>query len=273
VNVDAVAPETAGVHAILPFPAQDIFESMKQSVKISAVIFRLRFWIITAIFVLAFTAPWDRWFPLGMDRNGSTWLLLSTWMARNGWLSFTAATIAVLVFGIVCALVGALLRTWGSAYLGSSTVHSGAMHGDAVVAAGPFRYVRNPLYLGTWLHTAALALLMPPSGAILAIVLIIAFQLFLIVTEERYLDAKLGAPYAEYRARVPRLLPALRPKVASSGIAPTWRSAFLGEIYFWGVLVSFLAVGWRYNASLITQGVLISLGVWFVLRGLMPRRA
>jgi protein-S-isoprenylcysteine O-methyltransferase Ste14 len=246
---------------------------MKQSTTLTAVIFRLRFWILTAIFVLAFTTPWDRWLPLEMDRNGSTWLLLSTWMARNGWLSFTAATVAVLVFGVVCALVGALLRTWGSAYLGSPTVHSGSMHGDAVVAAGPFRYVRNPLYLGTWFHTAALALLMPPSGAILAMVLVVAFQLFLIMTEERFLQAKLEAPYAEYRTRVPRLLPALRPKVASSGIAPAWRSALLGEIYFWGVVIAFVAVGWRYNASLIRQGVLISLGVWLVVRGLMPRRA
>jgi len=246
---------------------------MTQSAKSPAVVFRLRFWILAAIFVLAFTAPWDRWLPLEMDRNGFTWLLLSTWIARNGWLSFTTATVAVLVFGIVCALIGALVRTWGSAYLGSSTVHSGSMHGDTVVAAGPFRYVRNPLYLGTWFHTAALALLMPPSGAVLAMVLVVALQLFLIGTEERFLEAKLGAPYAEYRARVPRLLPALHPKVASSGIAPAWRSGFLGEIYFWGVVVSFLTVGWRYNASLITQGVLISLGVWLVVRGLMPRRA
>jgi protein-S-isoprenylcysteine O-methyltransferase Ste14 len=246
---------------------------MTQSVKTSAVIFRLRFWILAAIFLLAFTARWGRWLPLEMDRNRSTWLLLSAWMARNGWLSFTAATVAVLVFGIACALIGALLRTWGSAYLGTSTVHSGSMHGDTVVAAGPFRYVRNPLYLGTWFHTAALALLMPPSGAIFAMVLVVAFQLFLIAIEERFLQAKLGTPYAEYKTGVPRLLPALRPKVASSGIAPQWRLAFLGEIYFWGVLIAFLAVGWKSNASLITQGVLISLGVWLVLRGLMPRRA
>jgi protein-S-isoprenylcysteine O-methyltransferase Ste14 len=246
---------------------------MTQPVKISAVIFRLRFWIIAAIFFLAFTAPWNRQWPLEMDRSGSTWLLVSAWLARNGGLSFTGATVAVLIFGIVCALIGALLRTWGSAYLGSTTVHSGSMHGNAVVAAGPFRYMRNPLYLGTWFHTAALALLMPPSGAIFAIFLVVAFQLFLIASEERFLAAKLGVPYAEYRTRVPRIIPSFKPKVASSGIAPQWRSAFLGEIYFWGVLIAFLALGWKYNASLITQGVLISLGVWLILRGLMPRRA
>jgi len=240
---------------------------------VASLIFRLRFWILAVIFFLAFATPWDRWLNLAMDANGSTWLLLSTWLARNHWLSFTTATVVVLVFGIIWALKAALLRTWATAYLGSSTVHSQSMHGDAVVAAGPYRYVRNPLYLGTGIHTLALALLMPPSGAIFAIVTVIAFQFFLIAGEESFLATKLGEAYREYRSRVPRLLPALRPRVASSDVKPNWRTGFLGEIYFWGVFLSFVTVGWRYNASLITQGVLISLGVSLIVRAFMPRRA
>jgi protein-S-isoprenylcysteine O-methyltransferase Ste14 len=237
---------------------------------VSAVIFRLRFWIHALIFFLAFAAPWSRW--LSMDRDGSTWLLLSTSFARNGWMSFTGATVAVLVLGTLLALAAALLRTWGSAYLGAATVHSWSMHGDAVMAAGPYRYVRNPLYLGIIVHTFALALLMPPSGAIFAIVAVTAMQFVLIAGEERFLSAKLGEPYRKYLGRVPRLLPSLRPKVEASEEQPNWRSGVLGEIYFWGVVAAFATVGWKYNASLITQGVLISLGVSLIVRGLMPRR-
>ena len=36
----------------------------------------------------------------------------------------------------------------------------------AVMAAGPYRYVRNPLYLGGWFMFAAISLLVTPSGAL-----------------------------------------------------------------------------------------------------------
>ena len=75
--------------------------------------FRFRFLIHVVIYVLGFLAPWDR--LLGNSSSLSTWLLLAGYVARNGWISFSAATIALLVLGIVCALVAAALRTWASA--------------------------------------------------------------------------------------------------------------------------------------------------------------
>jgi uncharacterized SAM-binding protein YcdF (DUF218 family) len=146
------------------------------------------------------------------------------------------------------------------------------MNGDQVVAAGPYRLLRNPLYLGTLLHTLALALLMPPSGAVFCIVLSGLFQLRLIAGEEAYLTSKLGELYVAYRAKVPALLPALTPRVPASPTQPKWSQAFLGEIYFWGVFLAFVIAGWRYNAFLIIQGVLISLGVSLVARAFVPKR-
>ena len=184
--------------------------------KISAIVFRFRFLIHAAIFLLAFNTPWDYWLHFDIDTSGSTWLLLSTWMARNHWLSFSGATIALLIFGALCALIAALLRTAGSAYIGFSTVQSLSMHGDRVVAAGPYRFVRNPLYLGIIVMTFSTALLMPPSGAIFSIVCVILFELALIAGEEPFLTEKLGQSYLEYRARVPRLIPALSPRIPPS---------------------------------------------------------
>src|SRR5690348_11163802 len=126
--------------------------------------FRLRFWIFLVIYVLGFTAPWD--FALHLDGSGPNahvWGLLAAMLAKTGALSVSAAFNVVLVFGIVCAFAGAWLRTWGAACLGYSTVHDAGLVGGEVIAAGPYRYVRNPLYLGTWCNTFALALLMPPS--------------------------------------------------------------------------------------------------------------
>ena len=44
-----------------------------------------------------------------------------------------------------------------------------ALGGEGVVADGPYRHMRNPLYLGAWVHTLALALLMPASGALFTV--------------------------------------------------------------------------------------------------------
>jgi protein-S-isoprenylcysteine O-methyltransferase Ste14 len=240
--------------------------------KISAVIFRFRFLIHAAIYLLGFNVPWDRWMRLDIDASGSTWLLLSAWIARTHWLSFSASTIAVLVFGALCALIAAILRTSASAYIGFSTVQSFSMHGDRVVAAGPYRFVRNPLYLGIIVMTFSLALLMPPSGAIFSILCVVLFELVLIAGEEPFLSAKLGESYLEYRSRVPRLVPALSPRVPPSDALPDWRGAFLSETFFWGFFLTWLIVGWRYNALLMEQGVLISLGLSLVVRAILPRK-
>jgi protein-S-isoprenylcysteine O-methyltransferase Ste14 len=238
--------------------------------KASAIEFRFRFLIHVAVYVLGFTSPWNRWLHLDTVR---TWQWLASWPARAGWMSFSASTNVVLALGVAFALAGALLRTWGAAYLGSGVVRDSSMHGDQVVAAGPYRYMRNPLYLGTFLHTLALALLMPPSGALFTIIAIGLVQLRLMLAEESFLMAKLGEPYRAYCAAVPRILPSLRARVPESTAQPSWGLGFLGELYVWGVVLSFIAFGWKYNSMLIIQGVVVSLGVSLVARAFVPKPA
>jgi protein-S-isoprenylcysteine O-methyltransferase Ste14 len=235
----------------------------------SALEFRLRFLIFLGLIVLGFTAPWNYLLPI--DRARSVWLPAAVALERTGWMSLTAAANALLAAGMLLALAGAWLRTWGAAYLGSAVVKDAAMHGSAVVADGPYRYVRNPLYLGTWLHLLALGLLMPASGAVFAVVLVGVEELRLIGGEEEFLARTLGAAYGEYTARVPRLVPALRARVDGTGARPAWGTAVLGEIYMWGVVVAFAGLGWRYNAALVTQGVLVALGVSLVARAFLPK--
>jgi protein-S-isoprenylcysteine O-methyltransferase Ste14 len=239
--------------------------------KATAIEYRLRFVIHIVIFTLGFTAPWDRLYPLD-GAGSSTWLALAGGVARQGWVSFSAATVSLLVIGIVLAVKSAWLRTWGAAYIGSGVVKDGTMHGDAVVADGPYRYVRNPLYLGTWLHTLALALLMPPSGAVFAIVMIGLLQVRLVGAEEPFLTARLGVAYTAYCAKVRALVPSLRPQVAGAGARPQWGQAVLGELYFWGMAGSFAVAGWRYNAFLLMKCMLVSLGVSLVARAFVAKK-
>jgi protein-S-isoprenylcysteine O-methyltransferase Ste14 len=233
----------------------------------SAIEFRLRIAIHLAIYLLGFWAPWDYWLHLdGTGPNAHLWGTLSALLAKSGAVDIGSAFDLILAAGILCAALGAGLRTWGGTYLGAAVVQDGAILAERVVSDGPYRYVRNPLYLGTMMHTLALALLMPASGACFAIVMIGFFQIRLILAEESFLGTKLGEAYFAYCAKVPRLLPALRPRVAAGGMRPRWMQAAVGEIYMWGVAGSFAVLGWRYNAFLLTKCVVISLGVSLVAR-------
>jgi protein-S-isoprenylcysteine O-methyltransferase Ste14 len=235
--------------------------------KASPLEFRVRFWIFVMIYVLGFWAPWDAVLHLdGAGPNAHVWGQLAVLLSKYGTLSIGLAFDMVLGAGILWAGTGAWLRTWGSAYLGVPVMRDARMRGEAVVADGPYRHVRNPLYLGTWVHTLALALLMPVSGAVFTMVLISVFQMRLILGEEWFLCGELGDAYTAYRARVPRLLPALRPRVAASETRPHWPQAVLAEIFMWGTTASFTVLGWRYNAHLLIQCVLVSLGVSLVVR-------
>jgi hypothetical protein len=186
-------------------------------------------------------------------------------------MSIGAAFNVVLVAGILCAGLGAWMRTWGSAYLGVDVMSDGNLRGDGVVADGPYRHVRNPLYVGAWLNLLGLALLMPPSGAVFTIVFVVAFQVRLIFGEEAFLREKLGEPYARYCENVPRLVPSLRPRVAASGASPRWGQAALAEIFMWGSAASFAVLGWQYDAHLLLRCVLVWLGVSLVVKAVGNR--
>ena len=55
----------------------------------------------------------------------------------------------MIAIGALLVFLSAALRTWGAVYLRTAIVHDTAQHSDALVADGPFRYTRNPLYLAS----------------------------------------------------------------------------------------------------------------------------
>jgi len=231
--------------------------------------YKHRFLIHAVIYLLAFQAPWNNFLNL---TDESTWLLAANMLWRHHLLSFMDAANLILVFALVFMALAAWLRTWGSAYVGTSVVHSDSMHGDAMFADGPYRRTRNPLYLGTLLHTIGLAILMTPSGAIFAIALIWIFQFRLALAEEPFLTARFGKPYLDYKAAVPRFLPSLRARVVAAGQQPHWLQAMLGELYFIAAFLVVAIFGWNFNAQLLRRGILIALGVWLIVIAFMPRK-
>ncbi len=112
----------------------------------------------------------------GFLQNGSTWFLASNSSAKPTYQNFATDWNLLLAAILLFAVAGAALRTWGAAYLGANTVHRGGMEGDRMVASGPYRYTRNPLYLGTILNTVAVCMLMRPDAAIVTLLLSSSFS-------------------------------------------------------------------------------------------------
>lgn len=78
---------------------------------------------------------------------------------------------------------------------------------SAIVAEGVYAFTRNPMYLGMALLFAGLGLLFSSLGVFLLLpVVIIIIQTQVIAREERYLEAKFGDEYRNYKARVRRWL-------------------------------------------------------------------
>jgi Phospholipid methyltransferase len=140
------------------------------------------------------------------------------------------------------------------------------------VADGPYRYLRNPLYVGLWFMVAAMAFLMPATGAVITLGLITVFLLRLILAEEAFLGEKIGEPYKAYLRAVPRIFPRLNTSLERGGSRPHWLRAALAEITPIGVFVALAFLSWNYDNRLMTRAILISFGLSLVVRALMPAR-
>ncbi|MGH9560489.1 MAG: methyltransferase family protein [Terracidiphilus sp.] len=235
----------------------------------TAIEFRLRMWIQILIIVLGFWAPWIG--ALDLSRRMSTLAWLALEISRSGLVSFTVATPIVIVCGAVAALIGAVLRVCGVAYLGYGVVHHGDMQGGSVMAAGPYRYMRNPLYVGGWFMLLAVSLLMPPSGALFSIVLITIQFVRLILGEEAFLEAKLGEPYRDYLRAVPRIVPRLRASLPAAAATPRWLVALGTELNAIGIFFTIAILSWTYDNLLMIKTILIVFGASLVVKALMPR--
>lgn len=78
------------------------------------------------------------------------------------------------------------------------------------VAVGPYKYVRNPMYLGAFLLLAGGGLYLRSSSMVIfAFIWIAVVHLFVVAIEEPGLRRRFGATYEDYCRRVRRWTPRL----------------------------------------------------------------
>ncbi|MGA8871186.1 MAG: methyltransferase [Candidatus Acidiferrales bacterium] len=215
--------------------------------------FRQRFWIIMAIF-------WGGFWLYQVDRTNIVQWFVDRVAPGN---DSRQALLARVLFAVAALLVllAASLRTWAAAYLRSTVVHDPSLHSETVVADGPYRYMRNPLYLGGILLALGVGLLASRSGFVVMVTGLSIFYLRLMGLEETNLVREQGESYREFCRRVPRLWPSLAPRVPRGNLEPKWRQAFGGELFMWGFFVGMM---W-FAVTLKIAGTWWIIGVTLVL--------
>src|SRR5688572_1371280 len=134
------------------------------------------------------------------------------------------------VGGVALVAVGELLRFWAVRHIGTISRTRTSTRQGPLITSGPFRLVRNPLYLGNWMIWTGLVL-----ASRLVWMLPIAWAVFalqygtMVIWEETRLRSMFGRQYDRYALDVPRWLPAPPNDLAPLQTRHPWRAVAFSE--------------------------------------------
>jgi len=195
-------------------------------------------------------------FPLYfLDHQNST-VALANWLGSGLHRNADLTARVLFAFAAILLIVAALIRTWSSAYLRADVVYASEVKTESLIADGPYRQVRNPLYFANVLMVIAVGAMMSRVGFFVAVWAMLVFCYRLIVREEAELLASQGEQYKDYRNAVPRLWPALWPRIASGGRQAKWADGFKAQSWYWG-----------FAAALVAFVITLKLWLFFAILG------
>jgi protein-S-isoprenylcysteine O-methyltransferase Ste14 len=138
-----------------------------------------------------------------------------------------------IALGLPLAFAGEFIRCWGVGYSGETTREDHVVAKE-LVTAGPYAYVRNPLYLGNFLTAAGFAVAFTGNNAfvnrwllrVAGLGIMAAVYNTIVPHEEAYLRETFGEAFDEYVERVPRYVPLTAAAEPQSG---TFDPAVIGS--------------------------------------------
>ena len=132
--------------------------------------------------------------------------------------------------GIALVALGEFIRFWTVRYIGVISRTRSTRWGPLVVS-GPYRLVRNPIYVGNWFIWTGFVVWSGLLWMLPVAWVVFGLQYAAIVRwEEEKLLAHFGAPYANYVLAVPRWWPRLSPVEFGSDLTPhPWATVLFSE--------------------------------------------
>lgn len=169
--------------------------------------------VYVILFVLTIKLPGFRFWPPPKARS---WQFFFSWFIAGlvvvnflviGLLDFDSFVLFSfrqrLPYAISIFVFGSLIGTWAFVTFGLKNVIG---MDDGLVTGGPYRYSRNPQYIGDSLNIIGYMVL-TNSWMILVIgILGVLLNLLAPYTEEPWLEERYGDSYREYKRRVPRFI-------------------------------------------------------------------
>jgi protein-S-isoprenylcysteine O-methyltransferase Ste14 len=147
---------------------------------------------------------------------------------------------AATVCGEVLVLSGLFLRSWAAGTLRKS---------EQIINSGPYEFVRNPLYIGSFLMMLGFSVLLRDWIAIWVVLgPVLALYLNKVRQEEHFLKKSFPAEWDAYSRKVGRFLPLTLARPSFSGFS--WRQ--------W-------AFNREYQAALATLTGLLAIWAWFLM--------
>jgi protein-S-isoprenylcysteine O-methyltransferase Ste14 len=163
---------------------------------------------------------------------------------RGPELLLATATLAV----VLCWAI----RVWGASYLRAAVVWNPDALDHRLIVAGPFRYLRDPLYLGTILLAVGFGLLAPPSGFAFIVGANLILVSLLVREETALMRVRYGATYDAYRAAVPSLIPRFTAATVpgSETVKPSLAQGLRSEIFSAGFAIAMVLLAFGGPAML-----------------------
>jgi protein-S-isoprenylcysteine O-methyltransferase Ste14 len=115
---------------------------------------------------------------------------------------------AIAIVGLILTILGLAFAAWARDVLGRNWSDRAIIQVDhLLITAGPYAYVRHPLYTGLITALAGTVLVSGDYGSLLGF--IIAINIFRLKAhrEEQLLETEFGATYLTYRAHTGGILP------------------------------------------------------------------
>jgi protein-S-isoprenylcysteine O-methyltransferase Ste14 len=110
--------------------------------------------------------------------------------------------------GVIVLLAGCGLAIWAwRLFQERGTTLQLNEASSALITTGPFRFSRNPMYLGALIAVFGLCICLgATSSFVFPVIYAVAIDRFMILPEERLMARQFGAAYFDYRRRVRRWL-------------------------------------------------------------------
>jgi len=116
------------------------------------------------------------------------------------------SSLLITIFGIVLLSLGFLLRLWAVVHFYNRRMRVISLEPQgSLVTTGPYRYSRNPLYVGANVFCFfGAALLVGSTTAVIMTALHLPLMNLMMKREERQLEQKFGDEFRAYKKRVRR---------------------------------------------------------------------